>query len=598
MALQTFTWKNGTDEHPVELNPAQMSLLLKLALDTSVQSDVRGHIKTSSGRIAKYTKWQLNQKYGENLVIHAEEDADVFSLIPVRNAINEGESTVITVTGMSASSVKFRLLHSFRNVYGISQDAAQARIHMEGNTLVVNQPEENASWTDEVTVQAIPLYEDWSTVDPSSIASCTVTVTAKEITGIALIAPSMAVYGETFQSEVTLVPSSNTKKNFVTLDASCISDGTIQVRKPTAQGVFIYTQAPAEQCNLTLTVNAYLFNDLETIVFSSTQSGIQSAIPSIIFTVTTDGTFSDISTANPKITLQKVDSQDNPIGEPVVLTGTVSGSSLVYTYGNGNIAGDGTETYQVTFGEAPEGYRNIQQMTIIPNQVITEIAVQYIVMRPGLYVVYRDGSYETFTQVEENGRLSQPLTNLVGVGIVTEDTAFLIAVRDNEVMHGPTYTRKLISSTSPCPMIVGNVSRTYSSSNRIAFTDFDGEKNTIVIANYFTEHSELIDDDGCIPFVREKSVTYGNRTYYGFIPALGQLGLINSNVSILNNFINAYCGFSTYFPWRYEGIWSSTGGDQAKLYWNANSSDPNGASIDQGSKRYFIPCYEFNVDGL
>ena len=146
MALQTYTWRNGTSENPVELNPKQLSLLLKLALDTSAQSDVRGHITTSSGRIAKYTKWQLNQKYGENLVIHAEEEADVFSIRPLRSAINEGESTEIIVTGMSSGSVKFRLVHSFRGVSGISQSAAEARIHMNGNILVVDNPQENAAW--------------------------------------------------------------------------------------------------------------------------------------------------------------------------------------------------------------------------------------------------------------------------------------------------------------------------------------------------------------------------------------------------------------------------------------------------------------------
>lgn len=523
MALQTFTWKNGTNEHPVELNPAQISLLLKLALDTNVQSDVRGHITTSSGRIAKYTKWQLSQKYGENLVIHAEEDDDVFSLIPVRNAINEGESTVITVTGMSASSVKFRLLHSFRNVYGINQAAAQARIHMEGNTLVVNQPEENASWTDEVTIQAIPLYEEWSTVEPSGIASCTVTVTAKEITGIALTAPSMVVYGEMFQSEVTLIPSSNTKKNFVTLDAICITDGSIPVRKPTTQGGYIYMQAPSEQCNLTLTVNAYLFNDLDTIVFSA-QGEMESAIPYIRFTVTTDGTFGDISTANPKITLQKVDSQDTPIGEPVVLTGTVSGSSLVYTYTG--VKGDGSEIYKVTIDKV-NLYKVGTLENVVPNDVITLYNINYAVFTPDIYIVKTDGTKITYEQFVAGGFVVP--NNAVAIEVELEDTSYFI---DLQVAYGA----------------FGRYNSRVDNGVFMKCTTFDElleDKNGYIYTNIIHPISDgdSYADDTIIDVACNTTKIIGDKTYRGYIPAFGELYLciINRNVFAI---LNSYSGNS------------------------------------------------------
>lgn len=589
MALQTYTWNNGTSENPVELNPTQLSLLLKLALDTSVQSDVRGHITTSSGRIAKYTKWQLNQKYGENLVIHAEEDDDVFSIIPVRNAINEGESTVITVTGMSASSVKFRLLHSFRNVYGISQDKAQARIHMEGNTLVVNQPEENASWTDEVTIQAIPLYEDWNTIDSSSIVSCTVTVSAKELTGIVLTSPSMVVYGEMFQSEVTLIPSSNTKKNFVTFDAICITDGSIPVRKPTTQGVYIYTQAPSEQCNLTLTVNAYLFNDLDTIVFSA-QGEIESAIPYIRFIVTTDGTFSDISTANPKITLQKVDSEDTPIGEPIILTGTVSGSSLVYTYGGGaggNVTGDGSETYKVTFGDAPEGYRNIQQMTITPNQVITEISVQYVVKRPDLYFVYGDGDYEPLSAIEERGSFKSGKTR-IGIAIVAENASFMFPIKNDYI-----FTAAILPSDENIP----EDNRTVTKILIDAKEDFNGKINTTAIYNYISSNYEF--DDSVYIKVVASSVTYGGHEYTGYIPALGELILILSNMDLINSFCKTYIGVSNYIQYKnhdYDGYWTSTGYSLNSFYKCGMPSLSNLRDYIVKNKMQVFACYEFNID--
>lgn len=590
MALQTYTWNNGTSENPVELNPTQLSLLLKLALDTSVQSDVRGHITTSSGRISKYTKWQLNQKYGENLVIHAEEDDDVFSIIPVRNAINEGESTVITVTGMSASSVKFRLLHSFRNVYGISQDKAQARIHMEGNTLVVNQPEENASWTDEVTIQAIPLYEDWNTIDSSSIVSCTVTVSAKELTGIVLTSPSMVVYGEMFQSEVTLIPSSNTKKNFVTFDAICITDGSIPVRKPTTQGVYIYTQAPSEQCNLTLTVNAYLFNDLDTIVFSA-QGEIESAIPYIRFIVTTDGTFSDISTANPKITLQKVDSEDTPIGEPIILTGTVSGSSLVYTYGGGaggNVTGDGSETYKVTFGDAPEGYRNIQQMTITPNQVITEISVQYVVKRPDIYQVYADGTYEPISIVDNLGTF-YPNKLPLAIAIVTENTSFMFAVRDNEKVKG-----KLIAG-SVASADIQTIDCTVTSFKLYAVIDYDFKRNTIGLHNYFADGTHTDGDCHVLNFPKVDNLVIGQQSLTGYIGAGGQIEILFANFGLLNDYIRNH--FNIYQYIGYNSYYCSSTLEFNNNCWTGRYYDGSFfGTRNVASVLEVLPIYEFNED--
>lgn len=491
MALQTYTWNNGTSENPVELNQSQLSLLLKLALDANVQSDVRGHITTSSGKIQKYTKWQLEQKY-ENLVIHAEEEADIFSIRPLRSAINEGESTEIIVTGMSSSSVKFRLAHSFRGVSGISQSAAEARIHMNGNILVVDNPQENAAWVDALTIQTIPIYEEWG--DDVTPQTCTVTITAKEITGITLNAPSLVVYGEEFVSEVALAPSSNTKKNYVNLDATCLSDGTLPVRKPSSQGLNIYTTAPAEECELSLTVNAYLFGDTETASFSVTKSGIESKIPSIRFTVTTDGTFSDISSVNPKITLQKVDSEDTPIGEPVVLTGTVSGSSLIYTYGNGSVAGDGSETYQVNI-ETIFGYRTIQEYdNVTPNGVVNNYAIFYAVISPDVYLVYSDETEQTYDEYNANGVISGKIP--ICVKLVTQ--------------YGSIYVRDVFEQ------------RKYADSNTIVISSvssnkyvYNGVQNTAAIEQILTEYTDP--DTYAVPFARSKSFVLNGKTMRGYL---------------------------------------------------------------------------------
>ncbi len=584
MALQNFRWENGTSQHPVELNQSQLNNLLKLALNEQIISDVRGHIATSSGLIAKYTKWQLEQKY-EHLVIHAEETADTLSLVPVRSAINEGEQTTITVTGMTASSVKFRLQHSFRNVYGISQSAAQARIHMDGNVLVVDDPEENASWIDDVTVQAIPIYEEWS--NPETIASCTVTVTAKELTGIVLTTPAVCVLGETFAADVTLIPSTNTKKNHVALDASCISDGALAVRKPTVQGLAVYTAAPAEDCSLTLTVNAYLFGDTDAVAFTDTVSGIHSMNPYIQFTITTDGTFSDISAANPKIHLQKLDSED----APVELTGTVSGDSLVFVYGGGNVKGNGRDAFQVTFDEAPQGYRNIQQMTITPNQVVTEITVQYVVNRPDIYQVYTDGTYEPISVVQERGYFLNGKTP-VGIGIVTDDFSFMFAVDGSTFAGGTTYN--LISNDITLPSSIGLFASDVDYTIRA--NTLSGKHNTDIILDYLRDNN-LWDDSFGICYVYNKTITYGGITYHGYVGSIPELLVFDGNKTLLNSYISALYGVSDYCERSRKALRSSDAKTDLAMFYNISLWTTD--TVDSNNKGTFTcigAFYEFNIN--
>lgn len=528
MALQTFTWNNGTNTNPVELTSSQLANLLKLALNENVVSDVRGHITTASGQIAKYTKWQLNQKYGENLVIHAEEIEDSITLIPVRSEINEGERTDIIPTGMTPSSIKFRLLHSFRNVYGISQSAAQARIHMEGNSLIVNAPEENASWVDEVTVQAIPVYEDWSTVNPNAIASCVVTVTAKEITGIALTTPSKVVYGSVFESEVTLIPNTNTKKNWVTLDATCISTGTLDVRKPTIQGLNVYTQAPSEQCNLTLTVNAYLFDDLETIVFTSTQSGIQSIIPYIQIIVTTTGTFNDITSANPKAILQRVESDNTPIGSPIELTGTANNNRFIYTYGGGNITGDGTEKFLITLGNV-RGYTITCQESVTPNGAETFVNASYNVIQTGLYVVYTDGTEESGDTVISRYSFASGKTPCF-IRIITADANFAIPFASVTELTNLAEAKTANTSSLFAPS-GGMGSNIDAGVKAIDDANRDGAALVNRIETYIQTNTGKAGTTGRDPIFKcyEKIITMNGVTYHGYLPLWYHLRVIRMN---------------------------------------------------------------------
>ena len=253
-----------------------------------------------------------------------------------------------------------------------------------------------------------------------------------------------------------------------------------------------------------------------------------------------DLVIADISTANPKITLQKVDSEDTPIGEPIVLTGTVSGSSLVYTYGNGNVAGDGSETYKVTFGDAPEGYKNIQQITITPNQVITEISVQYVVKRPDLYFVYGDGDYEPLSAIEERGSF-KPNKTRVGVAIVDENSSFLIKVPSEN-----------FSKQERLEIEVPGVD--YKPLEIDAKEDFDNQRSLTISKNHIANSI-----DSAFALVYNYTVEWNGETIHARIPSYGNLMKILNNGSVINKFINDFMGYKWVIPdcWN-PGSWTST----------------------------------------
>src|SRR5574344_983177 len=103
MALQAFTWNNGTNDNPVSLNAQQLAALVALAGRNEISKDVRGHITTVSGVISKYDKYVLNNTF-ENLVVHATDIEDSFSIVAAKPTIYEGESTAIAVTELAVSA--------------------------------------------------------------------------------------------------------------------------------------------------------------------------------------------------------------------------------------------------------------------------------------------------------------------------------------------------------------------------------------------------------------------------------------------------------------------------------------------------------------
>lgn len=588
--LHTYNWEQGTSENPVSLNSDEMNNLVALALSGSVNSDVKGYVHPTSS-ITSYQLWVLGENYPNlHLVDATVVDAD-YSVLFENNlttaAINEGNQIGIVPLNIGLEGLKFRIYsHTITTDNVATEETIRGRIHVESGRVVVDAARENSSWSDTVIIQALPVYQEWDdgVHQPKEL---TLNVSAIKVTSISISAPVLARPGSVVNG--TIVLSYHTKP----IVTSAQNDGSGIFVAPKlgdslvgkgSDGLSFSFIAPSEEDDYIISCALYAFSTA-TIALTATPVTLQVMHPYIQFTVTTDGNFSDISAANPKITLQKVDSEDEPVGEPVVLTGEpipdVNPTSLVYTHGKGNVAGDGSETYQVTFDEAPEGYRNIQQMTITPNQVITEIAVQYVVKRPDIYIVYTDGDYESLSAVEQRGSLKAKIS--VGIAIVNEDTSFIINL--NEF----TYKNHL-APDSDLPSVYSRFT-----SPVFAENDFDGHGNTTKHFSYIYEKyaEDESYSDMFLPKVVEKTITYGNKTEYGYIPALGQTKLIILNRVVINNFVSTWLHVNNYLP---SGEYLSNSANTTNNFYTITQNGSYSTRAIGTISAIEVIIYDFNID--
>lgn len=551
--LRNYNWEQGTQASPVLLTGAEFNKLTALIeesnrVGSNINADIRGWVQVGQS-ITSYQKYlaELAKDSQGNPLLHVvntQIDPVSYTVTPQSNSIKEGDSTKLNINGISLSALKFRITN--HTVQSLDYQA-RTTIDTQLGYVRVAPAQENATWTDVVTIQCCPLWEEWT--DPNaSIVEFDITVNAISVSSVTITAPQYVKPTETFYPIVNFLPTNHTKPIVNTLEDAGAKRGICfiptsddfsvgKTTDPTKMSAIAPSTETPVGDTWSLGCGVYAFTNEQTMATPSANVTVKYAY--IQFTVTTDGTFSDISTANPKITLQKVDSEDTPIGEPIVLTGTVSGSSLVYTYGNGNVAGDGSETYKVTFDEAPEGYKNIQQMSITPNQIITEIAVQYIVKRPDIYFVYGDGDYEPLSAIETRGGFKSGKTR-VGVAIVTEDASFIIST--NAMTYGSfsSYGLTVLNAGQSMPDIPIVNRRTFSIAID-AMDDFDGITPTEEYYNYIVQHPDIFDLEHSIVYLaHEATITINNVSYRGYVPSLGEGLLMQQNEQLLHNFYRNY----------------------------------------------------------
>lgn len=284
MKLNKFTWNNGTQSSPIVLTNDQIKKLIAIGQRTDIVSDVRGYVTTNSRKMQKFLKYALTQQFPNLNVVCDEELADTFTLRTSINAIKEGSRELINIstdTGITHNFLKWKYEYSDFTIDGdISEDNIKSRIHVENGFLVVNDPQENASWSVTLKLTAYPVYyndSDFDTIPATSKPNIILTIIAKKITDISITTKNEIPINSKVDITVTPVPADSTKLKGATysyttntpdiININTSSLGTEIITKKQGTGNIIVT---LHACNNTVTMSnstTFTVYDLRPVCF-------------------------------------------------------------------------------------------------------------------------------------------------------------------------------------------------------------------------------------------------------------------------------------------------------------------------------------------
>lgn len=414
--LKTYKWEQGSQNNPVTLTSDEFGWLIDLIKTERINKDIRGWIRPTRD-VTSYEKYlvELAKDSSGQPLLHLVDvniSAIEYNVTPSSNKVNEGDRVKINVNNIALDALKFRIVN-----HTVQTEEYQNRtsIDTELGYVVVEPARENATWNDVVTIQTCPVWEDWDGVN-SSIRTFDITVNAQQVTDVTITAPDVVGPSQTFYPTVNFVPSGHTKPIVHTLEEAAQKKGICFIPRSDDFTVSkrdsktIVAVAPVTETELdsyySISCDVYAFTDQSTIATPSVD--IACKHPYIQLTVTTDGTFSDISGANggngPKVTLKKLDSNGSVLEDNLQLTKTVGEDRIVYTYGGGNVKADGKETYVASFGDVNK-YNYVDDVTIVPTGVINNVDIVYVLKKPAVYLANEDGSkFDKLEDAVERGR--------------------------------------------------------------------------------------------------------------------------------------------------------------------------------------------------
>ena len=230
MAIERFVWNNGTESNPVPLTTAMMNKLIAAGNNSEIETSVRGYYKDSDDKsVVKSIVWSLEQLFPD-LHFQGETANDRFSISTNFNEVRENNYLVVNAAGINKEYLKFACVFDDDAIeidpndsHLITKEIIKSRFRFQDGNLIIDAPEENATWTCQFKIKACPVYEDIETTDNyrmtgqdadgNPIPGNTGVITAKAIKleGVTISVPSEMSIRSSVYIQKAPIPATSTK---------------------------------------------------------------------------------------------------------------------------------------------------------------------------------------------------------------------------------------------------------------------------------------------------------------------------------------------------------------------------------------------------
>lgn len=543
MALQKFTFHEGTTDNPVVLTQRHINGLVALSLDASVTKDIKGVVKAQSGKMFKS---EYNAIAGLGFtIVETEQISDNFTIYCANTGtVYEGGSVQVYSTGIPMEQLVLNVvMHEIIIQSGaISEEVIKNRIHIENGLVMVDAAEENASWQDTITIQAYPKYDPTNKV----LINAPINIQAIALSGISLTVAKSVLIGKKATVEVENVPTNATKPNN-RVELSC-THGAL------GNGIYL---APDTPCEDTIVAECYLFGG---------------SLPTFRVEKT-------ISVKQPTIICEIKDKDGEEVeGAYLTIIDGVTGVASQLNNGESMTAVLG-RTYQVE-ANLPTGYiKVVVAETITPTDVDTVITALYYPIQVGIMAVFEDGSYISYDEWADMGmpNANESGSRLIGAGYQSADgESYFVA--DNSVQRKWSNTSVDIAAVQPDPN---------SADGCLAVTQQQAKKNTQTIASIMSGQSDTADTCAAM-YCQTLTKTIGGVERQGWLGSCKQLKALADNTTALNT-VRGVAGLATIYIG--SGGWWSSNQQSSGYAWSLYNGSPD-SNGTKGNTNSVVPLYD------
>lgn len=271
MAIEKFTWNNGTESNPVPLTTTQMNKLISAGNNSSIETSVRGYYKETNDRsVVKSIVWSLERLFPD-LHFLGETANDSFTISTRFSQLNEGEYMGIVASGINIEYLKFTCVFESITIDQddtslIDTNTIKSRFRFENGNLIVDAPQENATWSAVFRIKACPIYEDIETTtnyrltgqnangELTSEQAGLIVCDAVKMTGVSISAASEMSVNSLIYINKSPLPANSTKLGQTSYSYAV---------SPTTAGNFSgdYFRAGSTVGNVQITATPHLFED-------------------------------------------------------------------------------------------------------------------------------------------------------------------------------------------------------------------------------------------------------------------------------------------------------------------------------------------------